>query len=321
MASMKKISLALAFAAVCGGALSGCGQVETNEVACFRTWGNVDCGPIIDKTAQDKNGNDVKVKGYQYYGPGLKFYFWPFTTMDTIQISQRLTDQHTVKLTMGKQNQPAEVDYQLLVNVPKDGMVVGSNKTYIDSPYHLMYEIGKVGSGDVESIVDRIIDAGLNQAFAPMEPDTLSDQRDQIIESVSIKVGDDLGRLGVKMDSDIKVSRAELGGAWKEAANTRVISIGKKQAADNEAEATKSKGRGEGDAILEKATKQSLATSAVADADAAYISKMRTAFGGDNNALAVFLMTKSGTALPQVMGTNGIQIVPALKAPGASPQP
>ena len=293
-------------------------SVGSNQVACFRTFGGyVDCGPLVQKQVADEAGVVRTVQGYQYYGPGLHMK-WPWISgADKIQVSQRLTDLHTAKLTLGAQNQPAEVDYQIIVDVPKDGMF--SKGKYVDSVYHLMYEMGEAGSVGVNDLVDRFLDAGLGKAFAPTEPDVLSVKRTEILADVTNQVSGDLGQLGVKVISELKAPRTELLGSWKAAANTRVESIGRRQAAENDAQAEKLKGTGKGDAILEVATKQAAATNAIKEADAAYIKSLRQAFGNDDNALAIFLMTKAGTALPQVLGAQGIQIIPSIGAARPAP--
>jgi hypothetical protein len=317
-------------AAIGAGSLAAAGLfidsfavVGPNQVACFRTLGTPDCGPSIQ----------VKVDGkmetsHAYYTQGLHWPLVPFfTTVDTIQISKRLTPPHTNHLTLGQQNQPAEIDYRLLVNIPQYGMH-RPDGTYVDSVYNLLYGLGPVGSTDVDSTVDTVVDAGINKAFSPIEPDNMSSQRGVIIDGgdlvlpngttthtdgITKKVAGDLAQLGVDLASDIKITRAELQGAWKEAANIRVHSLGEKQAAENQALARKSAGEGEGDFLRAKAAGQAAATNAIAQADADYITKLRAAFGGDNNALAVFWLAKTGTALPQVMGSSGIQIVPNIE--------
>lgn len=294
--------------------------VNPSQVACFRTFGNPDCGPEItvalDQMAPDKSGrmthHYVAVRSHRYYGQGLHFVFPWITTVDKIQVSQRLTDLHTVRLTLGQQNQPAEVDYRMLVDVPVHGMI-RPDGTYVDSVYHLMYQLGSAGSSDVNAIVDNVADAGLNSGFAPIEPDNISARRNQTIATVSANVAADLAQLGVQMPagSQIKVARLELEGAWKDAANMRVRSIGIKNAAENEAEADRLRGLGKGEAEQAEAEGHAKAVDAKAKADAAYISQMRAAFGGNDNALSIFMITQSRTALPQVLGVQGVQVVPA----------
>src|ERR1700722_2942125 len=186
-------------------------RVLPNQVAYFRTMGSyVDCGPLVKVMVDNKEETS-----HAYYGPGLHFN-WPFIqSADKMQVSQRLTDPHTTKATLGQQNQPAEFDYQVMVNVPAHGTHL-PNGQYIDSVYHLLYEVGQVGSSDVDATVDRYIDAGLNKALAPIEPDELSTKRETILTTVTGGVRKDLAELGVLLDSDIKITRSELQGAWKE---------------------------------------------------------------------------------------------------------
>ncbi len=231
-----------------------------------------------------------------------------------MEISQRLTDLQTVKVTLGQQNQPAAVDYQTMVSIPRGGML-GPDGQYVDSVYNLLYGVGNAGNADVNGTVDHVINAALNRAFAPIEPDNISEQRNAILADTSKDVAASLARLGVKMDAPIMISKFELEGAWKEAANMRVLSIGKKQAAQNQADADRLKGQGEGEGEAAKAAGHAAAMNAKAEADAAYIEKMRKAFGGDDNALAIYLLTQSRTALPQVLGDRGIQVVPKMTAP------
>jgi regulator of protease activity HflC (stomatin/prohibitin superfamily) len=285
--------------------------VDTNEVACFRTFGVADCN---GKVPAMENGQPVMEDGKpvmvnKYYDKGLHFKMPFITTVDKLKISQRLTAPEDLKVTLGQQNQPATVTYQTMVSIPRGGMR-GPDGKWVDSVYNLLYNVGSAGAGNVDGVVDQVIGSALNSAFGPIEPDEASAQRNQILGATSKDVGGKLARLGVQMDSEIMVKKFELEGAWKEAANTRVLSIGKKQAAQNEADAAKLAGQGKGEGEQAEAQGHAAAMNAKADADAAYIKRMREAFGGDDNALAIYMLTQSKTALPQVMGDRGIQVVP-----------
>jgi regulator of protease activity HflC (stomatin/prohibitin superfamily) len=192
----------------------------------------------------------------------------------------------------------------------------GPDGKWVDSVYNLLYNVGGAGAGNVDGVVDQVIGAALNSAFGPIEPDEASLRRNEILNSTSKDVAGKLARLGVQMDADIMVKKFELEGAWKEAANTRVASIGRKQAAQNDADAARLQGQGRGEGEKAEADGHALAMGAKTEADAAYMKKMREAFGNDDNALAIYMLTQSKTALPQVLGDRGIQVVPTL-----APQP
>src|SRR5271154_2057791 len=101
-AAPARVGILLALVAIAIITVSDCVTVlGPNQVACFRTFGNPDCGPPI----QVAFGKRTETS-HQYYGQGLHF-IWPWiTAVDKLQISQRLTDPNTVSLTLGRQNQP-----------------------------------------------------------------------------------------------------------------------------------------------------------------------------------------------------------------------